>query len=71
MSHNLFFIFEMLLLMLLKERKFVTEQDKASKDAMFVIHLIFQSNLSLKICHTWGGVKWCVIKAPKKVSLII
>ncbi len=59
--------------MLLDGKLFVTKQDKASKDTFFLIHLIFQSNLSLKISHqklknvTWGGGQ----KSAKKVSRII
>jgi hypothetical protein len=59
--------------MLLDGNFFVTKQDKASKDTFFLIHLIFQSNLSLKVCHqkfenvTWGeGVR----KMPKKCQVI-
>ncbi len=48
--------------MLLEEKLVVTKQDTASKDAFFLINLIFQSNIGLKIshqkneeCHTGGG----------------
>jgi hypothetical protein len=34
--------------MLLEAIKFVTEQDKAPKDTLFLFHLLFQSNLDLK-----------------------
>ncbi len=37
--------------MILEEKLFITKQDKASKDTFFLIHLVFQSNLSLKISH--------------------
>jgi hypothetical protein len=49
MSHSIFLPFEMLFLRLLDVKLFVTGQDKASKDSFFLIHLIFQSNLGLKI----------------------
>jgi hypothetical protein len=39
----------MLFLRLLDVKNFVTGQDKASKDGFFLINLIFQSNLGLKI----------------------
>jgi hypothetical protein len=59
--------------MLLEEKLFDRKQDKASKDALFLIHLIFQSNLSLKISHQklknvtrGGGSEKC-----QKVSRII
>jgi hypothetical protein len=44
MSHRLFLPFEMLFLMLLEANKNVIDQDKASKDTFFLIHLMFQSN---------------------------
>jgi hypothetical protein len=61
--------------MLLEEKLFITKQDKASKDTFFLIRLIFQSNLSLKISRQklknvtpgGGGGK----KKAKKVSRII
>jgi hypothetical protein len=61
-------------LMLLEEKLLIPQQDKASKDTLFLIHLIFQSNLSLKISHQKlknvtqgeGGQK-----SAKKVSRII
>jgi hypothetical protein len=64
-----FLLFEALFLMLLKGRVFVTKQDKASKDTFILIHLIFRSNLGLKInhqkiekCHIGGrGVEKCHI----------
>jgi hypothetical protein len=34
--------------MLLEAIKFVTEQDKASKDTLFLFHFLFQSNIGLK-----------------------
>jgi hypothetical protein len=37
--------------MCLEVKLFVKKQDKASKDTYFLIHLIFQSNLGLKISH--------------------
>jgi hypothetical protein len=37
--------------MLLKGNFFFTKQDKASKDTFFLLHFIFQSNLSPKISH--------------------
>jgi hypothetical protein len=37
--------------MLLEGTLCVTKQGKASKDTFLLIHLIFQSNLSLKISH--------------------
>jgi hypothetical protein len=37
--------------MLLEGNFFLTKQDKASKDTFLQLHLIFQSNLSLKISH--------------------
>jgi hypothetical protein len=57
----------------LKVKLFVTKQDKASNDAFFLIHLIFQSNLGLKINHQklknvtqgWGE------QSAEKVSRII
>ncbi len=61
--------------MLLEEKLFITQQDKASKDAFFLIHSIFQCNLSLKISHqklknvTRGGGGGQ--KIAKKVSRII
>jgi len=38
-----------LILILLEGKLFVTKQDKALKDTFFLIQLIFQSNLKLKI----------------------
>ncbi len=48
---------EMLFLMLWEVKLFVTGQDKASKDTCFLIHLIFQRNLGLKVekFHTGEG----------------
>jgi hypothetical protein len=40
--------FEVLSLMLLDVKHFVTWQDKASKNTFFLKHLIFQSNFGLK-----------------------
>ncbi len=37
--------------MLLEEKLVVTKQDTASKDTFFLIDLIFQSNIGLKISH--------------------
>jgi hypothetical protein len=60
--------------MLLEENFFITKQDQASKDTFLQLHLIFQSNLSLKICHqklknvTKGGGGQ---KSAQKVSRII
>jgi hypothetical protein len=51
MSNTLFLLFKILFLMLLEETLCVTKQDKASKDTFLLLHLIFQSNLSLKISH--------------------
>jgi hypothetical protein len=73
-SHILFFIFKILFLMLLGEKLVVTKKDTASKDTFFLIDLIFQSNIGLKISHlkmknvTQGGGGQ---KSPKKVSRII
>ncbi len=61
--------------MLLEEKLLITKQDKTSKDTFFLTHLIFQSNLSLKISHqkfknvTQGGRG--EQKSAKKVSRII
>ncbi len=49
--HTYFFTFEMLLLTLLGEKLFVTKQDEASKNTVFLIHLKFKINLGLKISH--------------------
>jgi hypothetical protein len=49
--------------------KFVTEQDKASKDTLFLFHFLFQSNLVIKnriMSHGGGGVR----KAPKKCHVL-
>jgi hypothetical protein len=60
--------------MFLEEKNFITKQDKASEDTFFLIHLIFQSKLSLKISHqkwknvTQGGMGGQ--KSAKKVSRI-
>jgi hypothetical protein len=35
--------------MLMEEKHFVTGQDNASKDTFFLIYLVFQKNLGLKI----------------------
>jgi hypothetical protein len=39
----------MYFLMLREEKPFATGQDNASKDTFFLIHLVFQKNLRLKI----------------------
>ncbi len=58
--------------MLLEAIKFVTEQDKAPKDTLFLFHLLFQSNLDLKFSDskqnnvTRGGVR----KALKKCHVL-
>ncbi len=49
MSLSLFWLFEMYFLMHREEKLFVTGQDNASKDTFFLIHLVFQRNLGLKI----------------------
>jgi hypothetical protein len=36
-------------IMPLESKFFVADQDKATKDTLFLIHLVFQSNLGLKI----------------------
>ncbi len=46
-----FFAFQKLFLMLLEEKLFITKQDKASEHSFFLRHLIFKSDLSLKISH--------------------
>ncbi len=50
-THTFLLLFEKLFLMLLDGKLYVTKQEKASKDPFFHIHLIFQSNLGLKISH--------------------
>jgi hypothetical protein len=56
--------------MLLEEKLVVTKQDTASKDTFFLINLIFQSNIGLKISHqkmknvTRGGGEGGVRKVP-------
>ncbi len=58
--------------MLLEEKLVVTNQDTASKDTFFLINVIFQSNICLKISHlkmknvTRGGVR----KVPKKCHVL-
>jgi hypothetical protein len=37
--------------MLLEEKLVITKQDKASKDTFFLIDIIFQSIIGLKISH--------------------
>ncbi len=60
--------------MLSEGKFFITKQDKASKDTFFLLHFIFQSNLSLEISHqklknvTQGGGGR---KSAKNVSRII
>jgi hypothetical protein len=49
MSQSLFLLFEMQFLLLWEEKNFVTGQDNPSKDTLFLIHLITQRNLGLKI----------------------
>jgi hypothetical protein len=72
-SHTLYLLFKTLFLILLEGKLCVTKQDKASKDTFFLVHLIFQSNLSQKISLlklknvTRGGGQ----KSAKKVSRII
>jgi hypothetical protein len=57
----LILLFETKFLILLEEKLLAIKQDKASRDAFFIIYLIFWSNLDLKISHqklknvTWGG----------------
>jgi hypothetical protein len=48
-SQGLFLLFEKLFLMLWDVKIFATGQDNASKDTFFLIYLLFQSNLGLKI----------------------
>ena len=60
--------------MLLEENFVVSQQDTASKDTFFLIDLIFQSNIGLKISHQkmknvtrgGGGVR----KVPKKCHVL-
>jgi hypothetical protein len=47
-SQILFLLFKTQFSMPLEGKCFITKQDKASKDTFLQIHLIFQSNLSLK-----------------------
>jgi hypothetical protein len=49
MSHRLYLNFETLFLVLLEVKTFVLQQDKAHKDAFFIMHLTFQGKLGLKI----------------------
>jgi hypothetical protein len=70
-SHILFIILKMFFV-LLEEKLAVTKQDTALKDTLFLIDLIFQSNIGLKISHQkmknvtlgGGGVR----KVPKSVT---
>jgi hypothetical protein len=48
MSQSLFLLLELLFLMFLYVKLFVTGQDKASKHIFFLINLIIQSNFGLK-----------------------
>ncbi len=62
--------------MLLEGKLFVTKQAKASKNTFFLNHLIFQSNLSLKISNqklknVTQGEGEGGQKSDKKVSHII
>jgi hypothetical protein len=58
--------------MLLGEKLVVTKQDTASKDTFFLINLIFQSNIGLKISHQkMKNVTRGAQKSAKKVSRII
>jgi hypothetical protein len=73
-SHTLYLLFKTLFIILLEGKLCVTKQDKASKDTFFLVHLLFQSNLSrkislqkLKIVTQGGGGQ----KSAKKVSRII
>jgi hypothetical protein len=50
-SQKLFLLFETLFLMLLEVKLFVKKPDKAFKDTFFLIHLVLQGNLFLKISH--------------------
>ncbi len=49
----------MFFFMLKEEKLFITGQDNASKDTLFLIQLVFQRNLGLKIAdemsHGGGG----------------
>jgi hypothetical protein len=59
-------LFETPYLILLEGNLFVTKQDKASKDTFFLIHLIFQNSLGLKISQQ----KLKMSQVPKKCHVL-